>query len=140
MYKLRTIINKNDSSCLKFLLGALSIVCVDQIIKIWSWHTQIAYINHNSLFGLKINEQCAIIAITLFLIITRPYYKYTAFQIAISLMIAGIISNSLDRLRWGFVVDYWQFWHIFACNLADISLLLGIVIFIIFFLKNQNAF
>ncbi|MCM8784340.1 MAG: signal peptidase II [Candidatus Omnitrophica bacterium] len=58
----------------------------------------------------------------------RPYTRGK--KLAISLISAGTLSNLLDRIRFGYVVDYLDFriWPVF--NLADASITLGIVLFI----------
>ena len=50
-------------------------------------------------------------------------------QIALGLIAGGAAGNFLDRLRFGFVVDfldfYWGAWHWPAFNIADASLCVG---------------
>ena len=48
--------------------------------------------------------------------------------IAFSLLIGGVISNSLDRYLYGFVIDYFIFLNLFVFNLADLSIFFGLLI------------
>ncbi|MDP2940194.1 MAG: signal peptidase II [Candidatus Omnitrophota bacterium] len=57
--------------------------------------------------------------------IDRLYY------FALSLILAGAISNLIDRLRFGFVIDFLDFriWPVF--NLADCAITIGVTITIL---------
>lgn len=59
----------------------------------------------------------------------------TWFALAATLIIAGAIGNTIDRLTWGVVIDFidWHAagWHWPAFNLADSCITLGAVFFIL---------
>ena len=50
----------------------------------------------------------------------------------IVLLLGGAIGNLIDRIRWGYVIDwidvYWRHWHFPAFNLADAAITLGALI------------
>jgi len=61
-------------------------------------------------------------------------YKEIATRIAICLILGGAIGNLIDRLAWGYVIDFIQlyysnwYWPIF--NIADASITIGAVLMI----------
>lgn len=70
----------------------------------------------------------------------RYYYqkKETVSFLALSLIMAGALSNLIDRLRLGYVIDYlnFAFWPVF--NLADVMVVAGVVILIIKNVKRKT--
>jgi len=63
-------------------------------------------------------------------------------RIAIALQLSGALGNLLDRLRTGYVVDFFDFriWPIF--NIADIAIVTGVAIFfwqIVFKLEKNEG-
>lgn len=54
-------------------------------------------------------------------------------------IISGAVSNLLDRLSFGFVVDYISFADISVLNLADIMISLGIVGLVIVYARNNKT-
>ena len=68
----------------------------------------------------------------------KDYY----FKFATILMIAGTIGNFIDRLFFGYVRDFLNF-YIFSYdypvfNVADISLVIGVALVILFLVKNPH--
>lgn len=56
-----------------------------------------------------------------------------------ALVIAGGLGNLIDRLRFGYVIDfidwYWRDWHWPAFNIADSCIVLGAVLLVLFSFK-----
>lgn len=63
----------------------------------------------------------AVVAILLF---TLPRY----FAVPVSLILAGSLANLIDRIRWGYVVDFLAIWRWPRFNVADIAIVLGAVL------------
>ena len=67
-------------------------------------------------------------------------------SVALSLVIAGAIGNLIDRLRFGFVVDFLDFhwrwtYHFPAFNVADSAICLGVgLIMLDLILQDTNTF
>lgn len=93
--------------------------------------------NYNIAFGIKINQgllyTLIIITIALLLIlIIKSIFKFDAFQaFLIGLIFAGAVSNLIDRLTFGYAIDFihltvkgWP-WPVF--NIADVCITLGVV-------------
>ncbi len=61
-------------------------------------------------------------------------YRYGAY--GASILAAGALGNLIDRLKFGYVIDYLDvgFWPVF--NFADICITIGVVSILIMFLKE----
>jgi len=61
--------------------------------------------------------------------------------LAIALIIGGAIGNLVDRLVYGHVIDFLDFyvnnWHWPAFNLADSAITLGVMLFLVDSFKNE---
>lgn len=140
----------NQSSITKITLYSVFFVVLDQAVKIniIRFLPDIVSENPGVLFGyisnnfIKYTLILLSFAILIYLVkISDLKNKYI--QISFSLIIAGAISNFLDRLINGYVVDYISlpsilaFWPKF--NLADIFIVVGVVIYIFFYLGEKNA-
>jgi len=63
-------------------------------------------------------------------------------KLALTMIIAGAIGNLTDRIRFGAVADFID-WHAFgyhwpAFNIADISITLGVMVYILYFLRERK--
>jgi signal peptidase II len=64
--------------------------------------------------------------------------------VALSLIIGGAIGNVIDRLRFGAVADFFDFyigdWHYPAFNIADSAIAIGVVVLLIYglFLNKEG--
>jgi len=62
------------------------------------------------------------------------------YKLAAILLIAGSTSNLIDRLRFGYVIDFLDFriWPVF--NLGDTAITIGVMIFILrLFYASRNS-
>jgi signal peptidase II len=59
----------------------------------------------------------------------------TFLAIALSLVLGGAIGNLIDRLAYGYVIDfldvYYQTWHWPAFNIADSAITLGVILMLV---------
>lgn len=103
--------------------------------------------NRGAAFGMFQNNQIIFIVVALVASIFGLYYLYKKEvnllgKTAIILIISGAIGNLIDRVRLGFVVDYFDFriiWD-YVFNIADVFVVVGTIllcIYIIFF-KNDK--
>lgn len=83
------------------------------------------------------------VAVLILLII---YWKLDHAQMTrfgIAFLLGGAIGNLLDRLRWGMVVDFFDFYlgnyHWPAFNVADIAICLGLGLVFLDLLKKEDA-
>ena len=94
----------------------------------------------NKGFLLILVAVIALIVIYFFLIKNKTLKKIDI--VLISMLIAGIIGNMIDRIRFGYVIDYLDF-YIFGYdypvfNLADILIVISIIILMIKTLKEEK--
>ena len=70
-----------------------------------------------------------VVAAILIVWMLRSHPGQKLFGLALSLILGGAIGNVIDRLMYGYVVDFldfhWSGWHFPAFNLADSALTLG---------------
>lgn len=92
--------------------------------------------NSNSTFALSFFIISTLIAMAaiLFLYKNLPERKYIP-QIALSMIFAGAVGNLIDRIRLGEVIDFldfhWYEYHWPSFNIADSSITVGVIIFIL---------
>jgi signal peptidase II len=64
--------------------------------------------------------------------------------VALSLIVGGAIGNLIDRLRFGFVVDfmdfYWKDYHWPAFNVADAAIVVGVSLMFLQSFKQGNQY
>jgi signal peptidase II len=143
-----------------FILGAAVIIALDQITKtaiVANFFIHESYTVINGLFNLVyvMNPGAAFgflastsemfryfffIGITAVVILLIIYYivksksKNMPIVISLTLIFAGAVGNLIDRIRYGAVVDFLDFyihtWHWPAFNVADSSISLGAVLMI----------
>ena len=82
----------------------------------------------------------AIIAIILiFTFLERIFRRENSTRFFLSLILAGAIGNLIDRLRFGFVIDFLDFriWPVF--NIADSAITIGTILLILQMLKHKKT-
>ncbi|MEN6420387.1 MAG: signal peptidase II [Smithella sp.] len=143
-----------------FILGAAAIVVLDQITKaaivknfilhearpvIEGFFNLVYVMNPGAAFGFLAGASetfryLFFIGITVLVIVLIIYYiaesksQNMLFIISMTLIFAGAVGNLIDRIRYGAVVDFLDFyirtWHWPAFNVADSSISLGAVLMI----------
>ncbi|WGX75846.1 signal peptidase II [Paraclostridium bifermentans] len=103
--------------------------------------------NRGAAFGMFQNNQMVFVVVALAACIFGLYYLYKKQlnllgKSAIILIIAGAIGNLIDRVRLGFVVDYFDFrivWN-YVFNVADVFVVIGTILLCIYiiFLKMTS--
>lgn len=92
--------------------------------------------NNDSIFALSFFIIATLLAMTaiIFLYKNLPERKYIP-QIGLSMIFAGAVGNLIDRIRLGEVIDFldfhWYEYHWPSFNLADSSITVGVIIFIL---------
>ena len=73
-----------------------------------------------------------VISIVIAVWLARLKKHETLLAVALSLVLGGAIGNLIDRLAYGYVVDfldvYYQTWHWPAFNIADSAITLGVIL------------
>jgi signal peptidase II len=131
-----------------FFVVAGSILALDQLTKSivrnnlalgesWpseDWLVKITHVtNSGAAFGI-LQGQGAFLTITAFVAIGAIVFYYAfpplehgLLRIALGLQLGGAIGNLIDRLRFGEVTDMFHFPHYPAFNVADSSIVVGLV-------------
>ncbi len=88
--------------------------------------------NTGALFGIFKDNNLLFIILTLILILVIFYFfsKYDDMRFGLSLISAGAMGNLIDRISYGYVVDFidLMIWPVF--NLADLFITLGVMLLI----------
>lgn len=145
-----------------YILTIIALIVIDQISKYLALNNlanigsipiienifHLTYVeNRGAAFGMFQNNQIVFIIVALVASIVGLYYIYKKKlnllgNISIVLIISGAIGNLIDRVRLGFVVDYFDFRFIwdYVFNVADIFVVVGTIllcIYIIVFEKDK---
>jgi len=128
---------------LKYLKGVSSIPIINDVF-------HLTYVeNRGAAFGLFQNNQIIFVVVAMIACIVGLYYIYKKdlnllAKSSIILLISGAIGNMIDRVRLGFVVDYFDFriiWE-YVFNVADIFVVVGTIllcIYILFFEDKEQV-
>ena len=85
----------------------------------------------------------SIVSIAIFIWIKRLSNQEKGMAISLSLILGGAIGNLIDRVRFGYVVDfldvYYDTSHWPAFNIADAAISVGAVIMIIYSFKEDTS-
>lgn len=139
---------------LTLFLAALVVVALDQVSKFFiranmtpyqsipeEGFFRITYVtNVGGAFGILGNQAflialTTIVGIAAILIYARyPPFNGMLVRIALGLLLGGAVGNLIDRLSFGWVVDFIDIgaWPVF--NLADSAIVVGIILIIYYFL------
>ena len=101
--------------------------------------------NRGAAFGMFQNNQMVFVVVALAACIFGLYYLYKKQlnllgKSSIILIIAGAIGNLIDRVRLGFVVDYFDFrivWN-YVFNVADVFVVIGTILLCIYIIFFEN--
>lgn len=142
-----------------FLLAA-GVLILDQASKYWiksnlapgqslpaDWPVRLTHVtNRGAAFGLLPNQTVffilvAIVVVALILLYDRILPRSTPLlRLALGLQLGGAIGNLSDRLRYGYVVDFFdlQVWPVF--NVADSAIVVGVaVLFCLLVFSERTA-
>lgn len=145
-------------SIVLFIVSTVALIAVDQITKIWAvtqLHEAERIIpiidgvfelhyteNRGVAFGMLEGQLWLFVPTTLFIVallsamlMRSPLRQFKLFTIPAVMIIAGAIGNLIDRILYGYVIDFLYFklidFPIF--NFADCCVVVGAILLIIFF-------
>lgn len=124
-----------------FLIAGI-VVIVDQITKaIATTHLTLVR-NTGAAFGLFRDQTIIFILISAAAIIFIGFYlikKKTSYYLPLALILGGAVGNLIDRLRFGYVVDFidLRFWPVF--NVADSCITIGAVILFFVIIRGKDV-
>ncbi len=139
--------------------GALGVILLDQLTKQWALNALVPYqpvpifpsfnltlvFNYGAAFSLLAQQGgwqrwffvgLAVLAtIVLTIWLRRLQAGQWRLALALALMIGGAMGNAIDRIIFGYVIDFLDFyyggWHWPAFNLADSALCIGAVLLLL---------
>jgi signal peptidase II len=87
------------------------------------------------------------VAVVVFLIVSayalRSSHKSVRLQVGLALILGGAVGNLLDRVRFGYVVDFLDFsvsgHHWPAFNVADSAICIGVGLLFLDMLRNEDS-
>lgn len=116
------------------------VVVVDQYLKIRSILAFNYLLNTKAIFGLIGGNSIGLaIGIIFSVAIIYLIFYRKLFQLPLSLLLAGIMSNLVDRFIYKGVIDYWNFFGLFRFNFADLIIVLVVLYYITILVKNKKA-
>lgn len=101
--------------------------------------------NAGMAFGILFNQVILLALIILVVIIligllVKAYQKNNSLEVfALTLIIFGASSNLIDRLRYGYVVDYLDLKFFTVFNVADCLITFGVILFFIILFLNKES-
>jgi len=101
--------------------------------------------NPGAAFGMLPNKTLFFIAVSLVVVAGTLYYyrsvprEQTGLRWALGMIIGGAIGNLIDRIRFGEVVDFFDFrvWPVF--NIADSAIVVAVGIIFLYLLKDGKT-
>jgi signal peptidase II len=122
------------------MILAAAIILADRLTKIFAQGVEI---NKGAAFGILQGQTILFIIISLLIILMIFLFYRKAgrtMQIALALILAGTISNAIDRIFLGYVIDFIRIPFISnssSFNLADISNVTGAVILLVSLFRKK---
>lgn len=141
---LRTFALRDMKRWLFPLLAALIIVA-DRITKYLA--LQGSYVkNYGLLFGVAdlpalrwvfVAAVSLILCFFLYTLARKDVQKKWFLQIGLFLMVAGLIGNLIDRIIYGYVIDFIRLSWFTTFNLSDVSIFIGALLVLIYLIKRS---
>jgi len=109
------------------------------------WLVRITHVtNSGAAFGM-LQGQTIFLTVTAFIAIGAIIFYYAfpplehgLLRLALGLQLGGAAGNLIDRLRFGEVTDMFHFPHYPAFNIADSSIVIGLVVLVGFFFITEG--
>ncbi len=135
----------NKDNSMIFLLIDLLVLVIDRITKYVA--LQLSYVkNYGLIFGLSANSELRwsyvaailiVLAFLLYVLTLKDVKKNPKLQIGLLFMIAGLIGNLIDRLIYGFVIDFINI-QVTVFNFADASITIGALFIILELFRRKR--
>lgn len=118
------------------------VVLIDQLVKLIIRRYFEFTKNYGAGFGILQHQTWLLILISLVVIgiILFCYKKIpelVSVRIFVALILGGVVGNLIDRIAFGYVIDFVRIWIWPAFNIADIASTVGVIGLIIYLLKKK---
>lgn len=121
---------KNQAGIFKLAYLTFSILLTLQLVNFFVFKYSSFSLNNQMVFGLAGNNITAYLVSLLIFTILVFFYLKQILTLEIGLVLAGLLSNVLDRVFYGGVIDYFSIFFIPKFNLADILIVVGSIILV----------
>lgn len=146
-----------------FLIGVVTlIVALDQWSKLWITHKMavgesispigflgdffkiVHWRNTGAAFGLFQNANVPLLVISLLIAVAVLFYyqvikpKDWMAKLSLSLIFAGAVGNIIDRIKFGYVVDFLSFGRFPVFNVADSAVTIGVILMALNYLLEER--
>jgi len=124
----------------------LLVLNLNNNLKLFSFLEIIFVKNEGIVFGLFSNNNLNnifIITSILSLIIILTFYRYaknSPLTYFLSMILGGAIGNIIDRILYGYVIDFIKVDSFYVFNIADASITVGTILLIIYILFYEKEF
>ncbi|MGI6597600.1 MAG: signal peptidase II [bacterium] len=143
----------------QIFIGAGIIVALDQLTKaliryfllpgqswpIWSGVFHFSYLqNPGAAFGLLKHQTGLLVAVTAVVVVAILLYAgrlephMVLLRWAMILVLGGAVGNLVDRLRYGYVVDFLDFRVFPVFNVADTAIVTGVGLLFLYLLQSEG--
>lgn len=126
---------KKSHAILCGIFTFIFLIIIDQYVKVWfmvqDGHEYLC--NYGIAFGVKMPQLIFVLLwLVVMIVMSMLWYKVKdlgmSVHIAFLMIFAGAMSNVIDRLWHGCVIDYIPFFHISSYNFADFLIMTGAII------------
>jgi signal peptidase II len=98
--------------------------------------------NTGAAFGIFKDQAVLFVLISIAAVIAVTFYllrKKTSYYLPLALVLGGTAGNLIDRLRFGYVIDFidFHFWPVF--NVADSCITIGMVLLFSLIIRGKDA-
>lgn len=153
-----------EEFCLLFFVLAIVIIALDQVSKFWIVHHMELYQstviihdfffitshrNNGAAWGILQNQRTLLIIIGVIVVVAVIYFmtkmqtETLLTRLGLAFVLGGAISNLLDRIRTGEVVDFFHFqfgsYQFPIFNIADSALCIGVFLFLLATLFERTS-
>jgi signal peptidase II len=124
----------------------LLVLNLNNNLKLFSFLEIIFVKNEGIVFGLFSNNNLNnifIITSIISLIIILTFYRYaknSPLTYFLSMILGGAIGNIIDRILYGYVIDFIKVDSFYVFNIADASITVGTILLIIYILFYEKEF
>lgn len=121
----------------KVLITALIILLLDQISKFIVKKYFTYTTNTGAAFGILQNQNILLMIISIIALIIFFYFSKDYDILPLGLLIGGTLGNLIDRIFYGYVIDFinLNIWPSF--NIADSANTIGIILLILYSIKKK---
>src|SRR3989344_2034327 len=128
---------KKEANTRIIILG-LIIAFVDQLSKLYSRHNLDYIANYGAAFGILQGQKWLFVIAAVVVIGLILYYSKKQNLLAFGFILGGALGNLIDRLYFGYVVDFIDIKIIHVFNVADAANTIGAILLIIELFRSSK--